>query len=423
MRRGTKIGWLLVAVSIVLSVWVIVGGSSDANQTVDNDFIVSDDGTQLIQYIGDGGSVHIPDGIVSIDAGVFGDSTSASQSITDVTMPDTVTTLGSGVFQGCQQMQSIGLSSNLTAIPANTFRECASLESITIPATVTSIGSNAFYGCVSLSSVNIPAGCSSVSLDAFDECTELVALSVGAGNSYYSSVDGCLYNISGTRLLLVPKGKTSVDISPQATTIGQGAFTGCSYMTSLSVPSGITTIEADAFSGSGIATITIASSVTSIGNQSSWTPGTIYGYADTAAETYAKDHSIPFIVVGNSGNGGSDDGSGDAGNGDGSGAGGSDAGSGSGAGDGAGTNGGDGTGVPGTGTDSTGAGTAGDGATAGNGTAGTQVHEKDATPTTADGIDERYFLCLAIFLGGVGVILFSRKNKMVILQKKNEERK
>ena len=49
-------------------------------------------------------------------------------------------------------------------------------------------------------------------------------------------------------------------------------------------------------------------------------------------------------------------------------------------------------------------------------------HTKDATPTTADGIDPRYFLCLAIFAGGIGVILYSRFNKMRYLSENHKKR-
>ena len=54
------------------------------------------------------------------------------------------------------------------------------------------------------------------------------------------------------------------------------------------------------------------------------------------------------------------------------------------------------------------------GSSTGQGAQGTAggAHVKDSTPTTADGIDPRYFLCLAVFAGGVGVILYSRFNKL-----------
>ena len=47
MKRGTKIGWLLVAFSLILSVWVIVSQKSDASTTTSEGFVISDDGTVL----------------------------------------------------------------------------------------------------------------------------------------------------------------------------------------------------------------------------------------------------------------------------------------------------------------------------------------------------------------------------------------
>lgn len=410
MRRGTKIGWLLVALSIVLCIWVIVGGSSDADTTTEDGFILSDDGTQLKGYTGAGGDITIPEGVVTIDGGVFANKAE----ITGVVMPATVTTLGTGVFQGCTNMRTISLGASLSSIPAQTFRECTSLGEVSIPGSVSTIGSHAFYGCTSLRSVSIPAQVSEISLDAFRESSELTSISVAGGNSHYRSADGCLYNAAGSRLLLVPEGKTSISFSPGMTTIASGAFQGCSYLTNVTIPGSVTTIEADAFSGSGITTATISASVNSIGTQSGWNPTTIYGYADSATEKYAKDNNIPFIVVGNSGEGGGGDNeqtpggdnNGDS-NGDNNGE----------------TPGGDNNGN----TNAGGAAPSANGAQGGAATsggsqaaAGQAAHQKDATPTTADGFDSRYFLCLAIFLGGVGVIAYSRHNKLKYVSQKKD---
>ena len=383
MKRGTKIGWILVALSVVMSIWVIASRKANANQTIQDAFVVSDDGTQLVQYIGAGGSVVIPEGIQTIDAGVFANNAS----ITSVVIPNSVTTMGGGVFQGCSNLSDISIGAGVTAIPDNTFRECQSIASITIPGSVGSIGSQAFYGCSGLTSVSIPASTTSISLDAFDECINLSNISVATGNGAYVSSDGCLYNASGTKLLYVPKGKTSVSLAAGTTTIGGSSFANCVNIASLSIPNGVTTIESNAFSGSGISTITIPATVTSIGSQSGWTPGTIYGEANSQAETYAKDNGITFVVTGESG--GSDDPD-DPDNPD----------------------------DPDTpdnpvtpDTPNSNGGTSGTTTSGTQGTAGA-AHVKDATPTTADGIDPRYFLCLAVFAGGVGVILYSRFNKL-----------
>ncbi len=404
MKTGTKIGLVLIALSIVLSIWVIVGGSSDADYQ-EGDFILSDDGTVAIQYVGSGGSVTVPDGVVTLSDGLFKNN----PSITSIYMPDSVSVLGAEVCSGCSQLQSVDLSSNISSIPSNAFRECSGLVSVSLPS-VGSIGSNAFYGCSTLGSVTIPASCTSISSSAFANCDNLSEISVSSGNSNYSSSDGCLYNASKTRLIFVPGGKSSVSIASTCTTIGSGAFADAYYVSDLTVPESVTTIEDDAFSGSGIRTITIPESVTSIGGQSGWSPSTIYGYADSAAETFAKNNSIPFVVLG-PGPGPEPEPEptptptpdpdpeptpyvptpGDVVNSDGT-----------------------VTRADGTVVDPT----TGRVIRGGTGATGSS-HTKDATPGTADGdLDPRYFLCIAVFLGGAGCIVYARHRKTKYIKNK-----
>ena len=377
MKTGTKIGWALVALSIVIAVVVIVAGSTNANQQV-GDFILSDDGTVAIQYTGSGGAVTIPDGVVTLEDGLFMNFSS----ITSISMPSTVTSIGSSFASGCSQLQSVSLSSNISTIPSNAFRECSGLISISLPS-VSSIGDNAFYGCASLGSITIPASCTSISDTAFSGCDNLEEISVSSGNSNYSSSDGCLYNAAKSRLIYVPGGKSSVTIPSTCSTIGSGAFRDAVYVTSITIPSTVETIESGALSGSGITTI--------------------YGYADSAAETYAKNNSIAFVVIG------SDDPvdpvdpvnpdtsdtpvtpqDGDVDNGD--------------------------------GTITRADGTVVEAATgrvirAGTGSTGSN-HAKDATPGTADGVNPVYFLCIAVFLGGAGTVVYTRVRKTRYLKRK-----
>ena len=71
--------------------------------------------------------------------------------------------------------------------------------------------------------------------------------------------DYAFYGCSGLTSLTLPSGVTS---------IGYRAFEGCSGLTSLTIPSGVTEIGSSAFYGcSGLTSLTIPSGVTSIGNQ------------------------------------------------------------------------------------------------------------------------------------------------------------
>ena len=72
-------------------------------------------------------------------------------------------------------------------IASNAFEHCDSLSSVTIPNSVTSIGSFAFRGCSSLTSVTIPNSVTSIEYHTFYECSNLQSLTIGAGVLYIGS--------------------------------------------------------------------------------------------------------------------------------------------------------------------------------------------------------------------------------------------
>ena len=67
-----------------------------------------------------------------------------------VTIPNSVTSIGSSAFYGCSKLTSITIPNSVTSIETSAFEYCSSLTSIVIPNSVTSIGSSAFSGCSSL---------------------------------------------------------------------------------------------------------------------------------------------------------------------------------------------------------------------------------------------------------------------------------
>ena len=414
MRKATKVGLLMVAASIILSVWVIAGQSSKADQDLGG-FHVDDSG-QLLSVDAIGSTVNVPEGVTSIPTGIFNNNSG----ITQVTLPSTLTGVGSGAFMECSNLTSVSFASGAGAlsIGSNAFNGCTSLSSVVLPDNLTSIGGSAFYGCASLGSITIPSGVTSIDTSAFQECKNLTTFAVASGNSTYQEAGGCIYNSGRTRLLMVPEGKTAVSIAPGTQTIASGAFSGCSSLDTLTVPSSVTTIEADAFSNSGITSITIPATVRSIGTQSGWTTlNAIYGAPDSAAMEFAMANGIPFYTIGESGSSGDDPNASGTDNptqGDPSDTGNSGSPT-------------DGNGNPTDGMTDQGNGTFADaqgnlfyadGTPVASGTStngqgsGNGTHTLDDTPTTADGIDPRYFLCLAIFASGIGVILYSRFNKM-----------
>ena len=104
-----------------------------------------------------------------------------SSNVIEVTLPDTIKTLGEQIFASCARLKKIKLPSKLESIPAETFYYCESLENITIPDTVKKIEDSAFRGCSSLKSVTIPDAVKEIESLAFEDCTSLVKV-IGGNN-------------------------------------------------------------------------------------------------------------------------------------------------------------------------------------------------------------------------------------------------
>ena len=91
--------------------------------------------------------------------------------LTSVTIPNSVTSIGSSAFSGCIGLTSVTIPNSVTSIGDYVFYNCIGLTSVTIPNSVDSIGHGAFWGCSSLTSVTIPNSVISIGDDAFDAYT------------------------------------------------------------------------------------------------------------------------------------------------------------------------------------------------------------------------------------------------------------
>ena len=170
----------------------------------------------------------IPDNVTSIGSFAF----SGCSGLTSVTIPNSVTNIGEWAFSYCSGFTSVIIPDSVTRIGHFAFSDCAGLTSVTIPASVTSIGASAFYNCSGLTSVMIPDGVTNIGSHAFEVCTGLTSLTIGSG----------------------------------VTSIGEGAFAGCSGLTNVVIGSGVSSIGSFAFEGcSGLTSMTIPNSVTNIG--------------------------------------------------------------------------------------------------------------------------------------------------------------
>ena len=100
----------------------------------------------------------------------------ACSSLTSITIPNSVTSIGSSAFSGCYRLTSITLPNSVTSISDYAFNNCSGLTSITIPNSVTSIGNFAFSGCSGLTSITIPNSVTSIGYEAFSGCKNMEGL-------------------------------------------------------------------------------------------------------------------------------------------------------------------------------------------------------------------------------------------------------
>lgn len=248
-------------------------------------------------------SIAIPDSVKELGDGAFG----ACINLRSITLPWGITTLGHHVFANCQNLSYVGLPSYLAEIGDYAFYDCPSLHSISIPPTVTKIGEGAFYQCVLLSDVELPSGLTTLGSLCFGDCVNLKHMVIP---NYISAIEkktflGCtalgMVSLPATISFIDDEafsGCTNllrIDCWSNTTRISDNAFAGCNklivcgYSSSamesfaygkkipfvpitfitapdLVIPDGLTVIEAEAFEGIGVQSISIGKNVQSIGN-------------------------------------------------------------------------------------------------------------------------------------------------------------
>ena len=207
----------------------------------------------------------IPDSVTSIGKYTFYNCSG----LTSVTIPNSVTSIKAYAFSGCSGLTSVTIPNSVTSIRDSAFRDCSKLTSITIPDGVTRIDSSVFENCSGLTSVTIPNSVTSIGYSAFENCSGLTGVYITdiekwCKISIVNDVSNPLFYAHN--LYLNNKLVTNLVIPESVTSIKAYAFSGCSGFTSVTIGNNVTSIKDYAFAYcSGITNITIPESVTSIG--------------------------------------------------------------------------------------------------------------------------------------------------------------
>lgn len=115
-----------------------------------------------------------------------------NSTVTKVVVGEGISVLEDRTFRRYYALETVELPSTLTALgvageqftSGNVFQGCAKLTNITIPESVTTLGMGAFYGCKSLTSINVPAGVTRIEKDTFRE-TGLTSIEFHEGVTYF----------------------------------------------------------------------------------------------------------------------------------------------------------------------------------------------------------------------------------------------
>lgn len=246
--------------------------------------------------------------------------------VENITLNNGIETIGERAFQDMNNLKTIIIPDSVTSIEDNAFNNCSVLTNLVLPDSITTIGNAAFSGCTSLEKIVLPSKLTSLGNVAFGGCNAEIIFP-----SSLKSIPELGSN--AVKKVTIPEG---------VETIGYQAFCSCSNLTEITLPSTITSIESEAFEGTGITSFNYPQNITNIPNGAFANTNltefsvpekvteiddnafyncydltkisipksvtyigsdvfkycrnlTIYGYKDTAAESYAKANNIKFV--------------------------------------------------------------------------------------------------------------------------------
>lgn len=235
-------------------------------------------------WTGEGTTVDIPETIngfpvVAINALVFRDS----PSITSVTFPSTLQSIGGGAFYGCTGLTSITIPESVTDIGQDAFEYCTGLRKITINARNVSLN-GAFNNCGSELGCTVELGpnCETAGYTAFDN-SNITEVIVGSstkdiGDLFYNAPKlskvtfrGDALETVGSWAFAICSSLKQINLPSSLKTLGNASFYRCTSLASITLPENLTRIEYDAF---GDCTMLSSVVINSIDLDSSWAVGT-----------------------------------------------------------------------------------------------------------------------------------------------------
>lgn len=188
---------------------------------------------------------------------IASDAFRACSSITEVVLPDGVTSIGDSAFRGCTSLKTVRMPDSVTEIGSHAFRLCSSLSEIYIPEGVATINQFCFTECISLREVTLPDSITEIKACAFGLCENVESLTLSKNLTYIGqeAFRGCSYiteiSIESGRIGIGAfyecQSLNTVMLGDEVTEIGDNAFSKCGELSTLGEPKNLTKIGKEAF--------------------------------------------------------------------------------------------------------------------------------------------------------------------------------
>ena len=268
----------------------------------------SDQTVGIWGYAGNETDIVIPDEIEGCPVVKINDRVFANKNIKSVVIPDSVTYIGSRVFENCYELESVSIGKNVAKIYSDAFNGCYKLTQFSIHEDIRdidyqwfkntayynnsnnwengvlyidnhlikakdsvsgkyeikdgtkSIGVKAFEKCFKLTEVTMPEGFKRISNNAFNYCYSLESVKMPS-SLMYIGVEAFLKCIRLNNVT-IPDNVTrihdsvffdcwnleSITLSKRIMVIGNSAFKNCSNLSQINIPNAVTSIGSKAFS-------------------------------------------------------------------------------------------------------------------------------------------------------------------------------
>ena len=239
-------------------------------------YVLEDSSARIVSWLGEGTEAVVPAELDGHPVSVLGYAFYRNDTLTSVTLPDTLAEIEKDAFNGCSSLTSVSFPPSLRIIGEDAFRGCSSLTELTIPDTVEMVDSGAFADCGGITRVTAPGNAEYGFFTVFETApgTRLTVTGTEISRGAFDSWEG-LSSVTiedtvskiGDSAFYWGLSLTEVVIPESVTEIGNSAFVQCNHLTSIVIPDSVTRIGSSCFDGCRmLSSVTLSRSLTEIGS-------------------------------------------------------------------------------------------------------------------------------------------------------------